>query len=337
MSHIWMSHVTHMNESCHTYEWVMSHIWMSHVTHMNESRHTYEWVMSHIWMSHVTYMNESCHTSGSPSHQPPIAARLSCFLDRWHALLQYVIRLLHTCDMTHSHVWHDSFICVTWLIRIYEIPPSCFLDRWHDSFSCVIRLIHMCDVTHAHVCHDSFICVTWRMPMCVMTHSYVWHDSFPCVTWLVHTCDMTYSHVRHDYAHAWRDLSSCVTYHHHVVSTVEMTHSYVSHDPFICVTCLCVIWLMPMCDMTHIYVWHYSYTGATQGVGYTQFHLPHHRWHAHVSVSLSRLRVTCLRVVLDGHNDSCLCVTWLTFICDMTHTQRLRKVLGILFFEAWSK
>ena len=61
-SHIWMSHVTHMNVSCHTYEWVMAHIWMSHVTHMNESCHTYEWVMSHIWMSHVTHMNESCHT-----------------------------------------------------------------------------------------------------------------------------------------------------------------------------------------------------------------------------------------------------------------------------------
>ena len=30
------------------YEWVMSHIWMSHVTHMNESCHTCEWVMSHI-------------------------------------------------------------------------------------------------------------------------------------------------------------------------------------------------------------------------------------------------------------------------------------------------
>jgi len=37
----------------------------SHVTHMNESRHTYEWVMSHIWMSHVTHMNESCHTSSA--------------------------------------------------------------------------------------------------------------------------------------------------------------------------------------------------------------------------------------------------------------------------------
>jgi len=64
MSHIWMRHVTYMNESCHTYKWVMSHIWMSHVTHMDESCHTYGCVMSHRWMSHVTYMNESCHIYG---------------------------------------------------------------------------------------------------------------------------------------------------------------------------------------------------------------------------------------------------------------------------------
>ena len=46
--HLWMSHATNMNESCHTYEWVMPHIWMSHVSHINESRFPYEWVMSHI-------------------------------------------------------------------------------------------------------------------------------------------------------------------------------------------------------------------------------------------------------------------------------------------------
>ena len=50
----WMRHVTRMNESCQTYEWVMSHVWMSHVTRMNESCHTYEWV--------ITRMNESCQT-----------------------------------------------------------------------------------------------------------------------------------------------------------------------------------------------------------------------------------------------------------------------------------
>ena len=83
MSYIHMGHVTHMNESCHTYEWVMSHIWMSHVTiwmrhvtQISEPRHTYEWIMSHnrvisitecvmsyIHMGHVTRKNESCHTN----------------------------------------------------------------------------------------------------------------------------------------------------------------------------------------------------------------------------------------------------------------------------------
>jgi len=70
-----MSHVTHMNESCYTYELVMSHISMSHVTHMRseasmggwvfqESCHTCECVVSHIWMSHVTHINVSCQTYG---------------------------------------------------------------------------------------------------------------------------------------------------------------------------------------------------------------------------------------------------------------------------------
>jgi len=52
--HVWMSHVTHSNESRHTYECVMAHTWMSHVTRMNESYHTYEGFLSHIWVSHVT-------------------------------------------------------------------------------------------------------------------------------------------------------------------------------------------------------------------------------------------------------------------------------------------
>jgi len=30
------------------------------------------------------------------------------------------------CGMTHSCVWHDSFICVT-----------CLIHMWHDSFICV--------------------------------------------------------------------------------------------------------------------------------------------------------------------------------------------------------
>jgi len=35
------------HESCRTCGWVMSHIRMSHVTHIGESSHTYQWVTSH--------------------------------------------------------------------------------------------------------------------------------------------------------------------------------------------------------------------------------------------------------------------------------------------------
>jgi len=53
---------THINESCHTHEYVTSHRSTSHVTHMNTSCHMYQWVMSHTWIRHVTCINESCHT-----------------------------------------------------------------------------------------------------------------------------------------------------------------------------------------------------------------------------------------------------------------------------------
>jgi len=59
---------------------------------------------------------------------------------------------------THSHVWHDSFPCVTWLIPIWGITHSHRCNEWrvHSHFTCIICLILMCDMTHSHVWHDSF-------------------------------------------------------------------------------------------------------------------------------------------------------------------------------------
>jgi len=59
--HIWMSHVMHMYESCHTCVWVMRHICTSYVTRVNESCHTYEWVMSHVWIRHELCHLWKCH------------------------------------------------------------------------------------------------------------------------------------------------------------------------------------------------------------------------------------------------------------------------------------
>jgi len=60
-----------------------------------------------------------------------------------------------------------------------------------------------------------------------------------------------------------------------------MTHSYVRHDSFICVT-----WLIHMCDMTHSYVWHDSFICVT--------------WLIHLC------------------HDSFICLTWLVDMCNVT-------------------
>jgi len=94
MNESWLIYITHMNESRHTREWFMSHtgmshdalilhIWMSHSTHVSEScriyegamahsYYTYEWVtaqreshvthMNESWLIDITHMNKSCHT-----------------------------------------------------------------------------------------------------------------------------------------------------------------------------------------------------------------------------------------------------------------------------------
>jgi len=56
------------------------------------------------------------------------------------------------CDVTHSYVWHDSFMCMTRLIRMRDVTHS---RLWHDSFMCVTWLFHACDLTHSiHVACD---------------------------------------------------------------------------------------------------------------------------------------------------------------------------------------
>jgi len=54
---IWMSHVTHMNESCHTYEWVMSHISMCDMTHWYVTRCIRCLSYSHMW--YAAYMGHT--------------------------------------------------------------------------------------------------------------------------------------------------------------------------------------------------------------------------------------------------------------------------------------
>ena len=74
------------------------------------------------------------------------------FLTLSHSATQTNTHVIHVYDMTH--VWHDSFICLTWLI---QICGGCW---W-----VVTWCIHMRDITHC---------------MRDMTYSCAWHDQVIC-------------------------------------------------------------------------------------------------------------------------------------------------------------
>ena len=139
-----MGDVTHMNESCHTYEWVMPHLSMSHVIHMNESWYTYEWVMSHIWMSHGTHMNESCHTYECVCRtvMPNISMSPVTHMHKsWHTYQMshgtHMTESYHTCEgvMLHIEVHSLSSLCVH--SRAHTIYT------WGRNDSCAPWLTHL--------------------------------------------------------------------------------------------------------------------------------------------------------------------------------------------------
>jgi len=125
------------------------------------------WVMSHMHMCHISQSRHIIH----------------------HSRHMYI----WTCDMTHlatrkwdiyvyiCAVWHDSFMCETWLIYMCDITQS---ETW---------LIHMCDITQSE---------TWLIHMCDITQSETWLiymcDITQSETWLIYMCDITQSDSSYD-------------------------------------------------------------------------------------------------------------------------------------------
>ena len=152
MAHLSMSHSTHMNESWRTYEWVMAHLWMSHGTHMKESWHTYEWVMAYIWMSHVTHIHGKWHTHTRVlallwiRHGTPMNTS-------WHTY-EYVmahIWIRHGTPMNTSwltyeyvmaHLWirHGTHMNTSW--HTYELRPATYIDV--SLHTCTHHLMDLC-------------------------------------------------------------------------------------------------------------------------------------------------------------------------------------------------
>jgi len=155
-----------MDESCHTYQWVMSHISMSHVTRMNESCHTYEWVMSHIRMSHVTHTNESCHTyEWGMSHicKKPVIHIWKCHVKHHIRALELLLETMPThtwmqhvdaSRYTHRILCQHTYNCITWMSQPTHTPILSLTGYCHTHDTVTVSRPRM-EKSHLK-CHELF-------------------------------------------------------------------------------------------------------------------------------------------------------------------------------------
>ena len=154
MSHVWMRHVTHVNEACHTCKWGMSHKRMGHVSYEGDvSRHVTSrahacamsanramsglwWLMSHVWMRHVTHVNEAYHT---------YEWDVSCVTEACHFMC--------SCLSAKSEPRH---------VRSHCIPVHVCL------YVCVCVCARVC----VHVCAYIYTCINEHVNMHVHVHTH---------------------------------------------------------------------------------------------------------------------------------------------------------------------
>ena len=144
--------------------------------------------------------------------------------------------------VTQKHSWQNTFTCVTWLTYIWLSAVTCapwltdvcatltHVHVSHGTFICVTSLTHMCVTCGAFTCATSRIrmCDVTPLRVCDMTHQCL---TFKCVTWLIHMCDVTHLHVWRGtftseallpYACVWHGTFTCVIR--------LMTHVRVRHE-----------------------------------------------------------------------------------------------------------
>ena len=149
-----------------------------------------------------------------------------------HLFVQYdsyvfVKRFIHTCDVTHSYVW--------------RVMAHSYM--WHDSFICVTWLILMCDMTHSYIWDDALICATWllRVDPYQMYANTLQHSA-------THLNTLQLTATRHNtLQRVWRDsIKYAQTQIHLSTSSATRIHLSASLPP------ICVY--HPTCCTTHWYV-----------------------------------------------------------------------------------
>ena len=233
MSHVWTSHVTNMNTSCHMYKWVTSQTLRglgSVCKHESCALHKvfdqcpwrqifrqHWWLdsffFSHSWLDSFFWKNEIwCHSIKVPSSvtwliqikfQTIFVTWLSPVTNLvWNLICEYV----GMCHGMCVHTYVCVCVCVEVFVRLYVY-------------------IHACTCTHTRAC----VCIYMYIHIQPHTHMYVY------VYICIYICIDLYIHV-YVYIHVYSYIN---IYAHIHTSTHIHTHMYI----YMCI-----------CTATHCYI-----------------------------------------------------------------------------------
>ena len=129
------------------HDWIMAH----HLLHVNESCHTYEWVMSHTWRSHVSHVSDSSLSEASTStlhkRDTPVTHSPPCQTCEW-VMLQMWTTLATPSRGKHiynTYMWHTNDPWPTlsnlWMGHVTHVKD------FHHTFPGQAHLHHI-NVTH---------------------------------------------------------------------------------------------------------------------------------------------------------------------------------------------
>jgi len=121
--------LNHMYDMAHSYvrhDSFISVTWLIHMCDYDLALAAHIlWDMTHSYVWHVSFMCDvtDAYTYATANSSPRYAwlIRRCDTHDSFICVTRYAFHepwLIHTCDMTHSYMWHDSYICVIWLKAI---------------------------------------------------------------------------------------------------------------------------------------------------------------------------------------------------------------------------
>jgi len=321
LTHEW--DMSHIRESCHTYEtalmigytFVSAHTWMSHIT--------YEWVLSHIneechmWMSPVSHKWGMSHIWKWTTCGDWLPLHLRCRILRTRMRMMAMkrrrrkrrpqiyttvswIQLTTAWQLTSEsyHIWHVAY---EWVVShmngwCHEQTTIVTTDSWQlrDSY------------LESHITYD------WVMSRmnesCHIWMSHITHEQTTIVT--THIWQLRYSYLQSHITYDWG--MSCMN------ESCQIFKGHVTHEQMTILTTH--IWIL--CDMTHLYETCYvTYEGVMSRMDESC-----HVWMSHVTygwVILTIDRLTRAWLIQPWCTDEY--VTWLidmwhdSFIWDMTH------------------